>query len=286
MKFLTLLVSLFFLGCQAPHLSKKDTDRKPAQDSVAASFFSSVEVVPEAFNTTDNEWGIPGIEILPRPSDVRPARNTREGDICYNYRELMRRNDPSFNPNNQNELLDAVYQNGRIVLHHTAMTEGVSWMMNSTLNVYSDVPYHFVIDRQGQVYQGRPLTQMGAHSGRIPNRPQDCSNNQYYMDQDPDYRSIGIALNGDLDSTPASSAQMQALRNLIQSLRQRFNIVQVQGHRHVRTNGGTDCPSHYLVNNHSDLFDQVVDANEQARMSRSNSPYLNGRPICYHCDPD
>jgi N-acetylmuramoyl-L-alanine amidase len=84
---------------------------------------------------------------------------------------------------------------------------------------WKDVGYHFLIDRDGRVGDGRPLDQVGAHvAGRNTG-------------------TIGIALFGGHGSASTDRfedhftvAQDEALRSLIAELQRRFGPVPVTGH--------------------------------------------------------
>ncbi len=81
------------------------------------------------------------------------------------------------------------------------------------------IGYHYVIDIDGTVTEGRPLSQPGAH----------CRGHNA--------RSIGIAYAGGLDAATLKPAdtrtpqQREALRQLITSLRRSYPGATVHGHR-------------------------------------------------------
>lgn len=83
---------------------------------------------------------------------------------------------------------------------------------------FSDIGYHFVIRRQGQVETGRALERTGAHV---------AGHNAH---------SIGVCLAGgkaaDADTVEMNftDAQMAALRSLLCELKQRFPNAEVMGH--------------------------------------------------------
>ena len=89
------------------------------------------------------------------------------------------------------------------------------------------VGYHFVIDREGNVENGRSMTTVGQHTP---------GQNTY---------SLGICLIGGLspDKKPQDNytpAQYAALRVLITTLRERSPAAAVVGHNHF--NPSTACP--------------------------------------------
>ena len=84
---------------------------------------------------------------------------------------------------------------------------------------WSDIGYHFLIDRNGKVGAGRPLHKVGAHV---------VGHNS---------GTIGISLFGGYEAAASdnfmenfTSAQDAALRQLIQDLRSRFSINRITGH--------------------------------------------------------
>ena len=78
------------------------------------------------------------------------------------------------------------------------------WNFRSSLGHY--IGYHYFIDHNGKVTQGRADTDEGAHT-RGYNRS-----------------SIGICLAGNFDSTVPTKQQEDALRLLIQRLAKKYNI--------------------------------------------------------------
>ena len=86
-------------------------------------------------------------------------------------------------------------------------------------NGWSDIGYHFLIDRDGKVVEGRPVERSGAHT------------------KGHNKSSIGIALFGghggsenDLFGDHFTPAQEAALRDLIDRLQSQFGSLKVSGH--------------------------------------------------------
>lgn len=84
---------------------------------------------------------------------------------------------------------------------------------------WKDIGYHYLIDRDGTVAEGRPLDQVGAHT------------------QGHNTGSIGISLIGGFGSSADdkfadhfTSQQEFALRKLIGELKYRFSITKISGH--------------------------------------------------------
>lgn len=92
---------------------------------------------------------------------------------------------------------------------------------------FADIGYHYVIDRDGTIYQGRPIEQAGAHC---------CGHNEH---------SIGIAYVGGLneDGAPADTRTMSqcgSLWSLCHALRVVFpSISEIHGHNEF---SAKSCP--------------------------------------------
>lgn len=93
----------------------------------------------------------------------------------------------------------------RITVHHTHSAYSIQWLQRRHQNMRddpkADVAYHFLIARDGTIYEGRPLGYMGSHSE---------ADNPY---------NVGIALNGNFRRQPPATAQMQTLERLLTVLR-------------------------------------------------------------------
>src|SRR5690606_9795954 len=60
----------------------------------------------------------------------------------------------------------------RIIVHHTAdpLEQTVKELESKELKAgYADMPYHFVITKDGKIYEGRPMDVVGAHAGEFKN---------------------------------------------------------------------------------------------------------------------
>jgi N-acetyl-anhydromuramyl-L-alanine amidase AmpD len=92
---------------------------------------------------------------------------------------------------------------------------------------WSDIGYHYVIRRDGDIETGRPIEKIGSHV-RGRNR-----------------KSIGICLIGGVDGSKRPDAnftlnQYQALHSLISLLRNKYGDLELHGHRDYSTKA---CPS-------------------------------------------
>ena len=119
----------------------------------------------------------------------------------------------------------------KIVIHYTATAD--SWYADRPIadkvteidrwhkaRGWSGFGYHYLIDKDGAIAEGRPLEKIGAHA------------------RGHNARSIGICYVGNSRPTPE---QFTALAKLITDLQARFSLPNdaIMGHRDV---GSTDCP--------------------------------------------
>ncbi len=137
----------------------------------------------------------------------------------------------------------------RIVLHHTAalvkdsdkrLTGRASWdaaaaharsaqRLHKHIRGWQEIGYHYLIDWEGRVLEGRPLEKLGAHVEKH------------------NTGSIGIVLMGDLTRQRLTAKQAAALRALMNELMSRFRIApkDISGHYQMKY---TVCPGTYLNN--------------------------------------
>lgn len=90
---------------------------------------------------------------------------------------------------------------------------------------FNQIGYHFVIDLDGTIEDGRPLTMEGAHCNT-----QGSSGVSYNK------HSIGICYIGGLDTNGQATdtrtdAQKQSMRELVMNLKQKYPIIEILGHR-------------------------------------------------------
>lgn len=124
-----------------------------------------------------------------------------------------------------------------LVVHCSATEEGKDYSVDDirewhTAKGWSDVGYHFVIRLDGTVEKGRPVDTVGAHARGY------------------NTNSIGICLVGGLrDGQPEdtyTNSQLDALRQLLQSLQLVFPDAQVLGHKDL-PNVAKACPCFHVT---------------------------------------
>lgn len=111
-----------------------------------------------------------------------------------------------------------------LVLHHAAATKcSVSdvhrWHKG---NGWAGIGYHFLVRKDGTIYEGRPLKYVGAHAYGFNNN------------------SIGICFEGNFEKEKMSDAQKEAGKELVAYIKAKFpTIKSVKGHRDLMA---TACP--------------------------------------------
>jgi hypothetical protein len=111
-----------------------------------------------------------------------------------------------------------------IVIHHTASNHGVRHVETMHRNrSYAAIGYHFFIDGQGVIYEGRPLEVMGAHAGNPGYDAGTMSN--------PDWGKIGIVLQGNYVKSVPSADMQTSLELLTRELKQAYSMSDLLMHR-------------------------------------------------------
>ena len=207
------IASLVMAGCMRTSQGVSDLDaikRPPGYGSAAAS--STVPPVtppaaPAASTAVDNSW-------------YRPRSSWSAQQIDFSKIDPMQ----------------PIY---RITVHHSGDAEDASGDAEMHLREveryhketkgWACIGYHFVIARDGTVYEARPLKYQGAHATG-----------------DNNIGNIGICLLGNFDNRPIPSAQRKALEDAITRLRKQYHIANkdLYGHRDFKI---TDCPGPYVM---------------------------------------
>ena len=140
----------------------------------------------------------------------------------------------------------------RIVVHHTAdpLGQTVKELESKERTAgYADMPYHFVITMNGEIYEGRSINVVGAHAGAFENNKD--------IKKDPDHGAIGIVLTGDFESrmenawrpdkpTPKQLASLQRLLNHLVS-KYCISSDSILKHSEVKRDGKPKvCPGEHL----------------------------------------
>jgi len=90
---------------------------------------------------------------------------------------------------------------------------------------WADIGYHFVVDRQGLVWQGRELRWQGAHVG---------GSNE---------GNVGIMLMGNFQEQRPTSEQVASLQRMVVALQRRFAVPVSQVRTHLEwPTAATECP--------------------------------------------
>ena len=160
--------------------------------------------------------------------------------------ELLRRTD--WSASEPTEALGRMQRPTRITIHHTggsivtaddrdSAARSIKAMQTDHMRKrrWSDIGYHYIVDRAGRVWEGRPADSIGAHAGSA------AAND----------RNLGIVLLGNFDQQSPSTAQAASLEKLVGALRARSSIPrsQVLSHSEVRGDcglGPTSCPGKHL----------------------------------------
>jgi len=129
-----------------------------------------------------------------------------------------------------------------ITVHHSAMAAPPSGSAGSQIRSiqsnhqsgrgWADIGYHFMIDPEGGVWEGRKLAQQGAHAGS--------------SSPGLNVGNIGVCLLGNFELDRAPDAQVKALFDVLDALTSWFDLSRdaVQPHRHFKST--TLCPGAHL----------------------------------------
>lgn len=132
-----------------------------------------------------------------------------------------------------------------ITVHHTAILTGsdsssngraaeMRMIQRSHLNKrnprWGDVGYHYLIDPEGRVYEGRRLAWRGAHVKGLNDH------------------KIGVCLMGNFEITNPAAASLKSLERLLDDLRKRNNIPRSNVSHHTAVASAyTECPGRNLI---------------------------------------
>lgn len=110
-----------------------------------------------------------------------------------------------------------------IVLHHAAAKSCTAqqvhkWHINRG---WSGIGYHYFVCKDGEIFRGRPEDTVGAHATGYNSR------------------SIGVCFEGDYTVQTMPKAQLEAGKELVAHLKDKYKITKVKGHRDLMA---TSCP--------------------------------------------
>jgi hypothetical protein len=120
-----------------------------------------------------------------------------------------------------------------IVVHHSDFEDPIGpagiLSYHREVSRFADIGYHFVIDAEGTIFEGRDLRAAGAHAGAVVEQ-------KGHPERDPDHASIGIVLDGYFVDRVPNDAMLSALFALVDDLASTFTIKtdSVIPHRDVR----------------------------------------------------
>ncbi len=103
---------------------------------------------------------------------------------------------------------------------------------------WGDIGYHYIVDRAGRVWEGRPIQYQGAHVSQ---------NNEH---------NIGILVLGNFEKQSPSSAQLKSLYSTTAALKSKHGIktALIRSHREINP---TTCPGKNLQNQMNGLRQYV-----------------------------
>ncbi|MEK6608497.1 MAG: N-acetylmuramoyl-L-alanine amidase [Myxococcota bacterium] len=109
---------------------------------------------------------------------------------------------------------------------------------------WCDVAYHYLMSRDGRLWEGRPAQKLGAHAG--------SGNNS---------GNLGISVMGSHGSTPITDTQLSAVAGLVRGLADLddipINRTKIKGHREYKS---TSCPGDALFAQLGDIVDAATGA--------------------------
>lgn len=194
-----------------------------------------------AARTPASNTGVVGVasgRIERRPAGKGIAPPPIVSRAAWGAKPIKLRNEP-----------DPIGRIERVTVHHTADPNGVpgASLIENVARVkayqsahqddkhWADIGYHFIIDRQGRIFEGRELCWQGAHAGN----------------EKANLHNVGIAVMGNFDRIKPSDAQQVSLEKLMGWLVAEYSLSRaaVAGHddvRRVSTGSGTKCPGKNL----------------------------------------
>ncbi|MCR5234951.1 MAG: cellulose binding domain-containing protein [Lachnospiraceae bacterium] len=135
-----------------------------------------------------------------------------------------------------------------VVIHHTVRNQYESIKSlekNETRDGFNGIPYHFVINGHGEIYEGRPIEYMGAHVKRNNTGKIGIS---LMGNFEPAANGIKERIKGALPTSPTDS-QYSAMKELLRVIQTQYGYDYIGGHRDFFVEENTTvCPGDTLYN--------------------------------------
>ena len=124
-----------------------------------------------------------------------------------------------------------------IILHHSSFKtqpgfETIEYFHTQKFG-YDDIGYHYIIEKSGDIYEGRSIKYMGAHAGQTK-EANDLADSirtgksklliEEALKLDPDYGAIGICLDGNFNLYEPNTEQLKSLKLLLVQLEKEYSI--------------------------------------------------------------
>lgn len=126
-----------------------------------------------------------------------------------------------------------------IIIHHSAVSRQVNSKQFDAVKRYhigkgwGDIGYHYFIDPDGRLHEGRKENVIGAHCTQIG----------------MNMKSIGICLAGNFEIEKPTDFQIFKLRDIIRAITKRHRIPRASILGHKETGASTSCPGKNLAMN-------------------------------------
>jgi len=165
---------------------------------------------PKSTILSREEWGAQPLNLLaPEELGLFDVASNQEGVLYY-----------------EDDLRSVL---NTIVVHHTAISDASAaeiQELHMERRGFADVAYHFLIDSDGVIFEGREIHIRGAHV------------------QGFNTGSVGIVLLGNFNETEPTQAQIESLEGLVDYLRYTYEIRYLAGHKDYpnQSPDGTECP--------------------------------------------
>lgn len=138
-----------------------------------------------------------------------------------------------------------------IVLHHAAARNCTIYNIHNwhLSNGWSGCGYHYFINKNGEIFQGRPDNVIGAHATNYNSS------------------SIGICFQGDFEKETPTQKQIEAGKTLVEHLKNKYKIKKIIGHGELMN---TSCPGKFFP------IEQFKDGKENLVLSFQKAAEADG----------